>query len=137
MASRGHLMPHDLRTIATMLTHHLITMKKAPIKADVTLASINITVSTSPEAKGYETLVRACDPKSESVWTMLPLAAPFRFQIGRTASHPEVMSVPFQIMLRNSPQSSPNHDSSAPATSAYWQGKVTADTNFVFILPKA
>lgn len=110
--------------------------RRTPVDATVTLAGIQIAVSTSPAAKGYEIDVKAHDPKSEVTGLPLPLAKPVRFQIGESASPKGLIPVVFQIRLRNSPPGSANYDPSALPTSVYWQGALTGNATFVFVLPK-
>lgn len=109
---------------------------RTPVEATVHLAAIQIGVTTSPPAKGYEVAVMANDPKSETAWLPLPLANPIVFQIGQSASRKRIKPPVFHVKLRNTPYGYPNFDPSAVPTSVYWEGELPGSTNFVFVLPK-
>jgi hypothetical protein len=109
---------------------------RTPVEATVHLAAIQIGVTTSPAAKGYEVAVMANDPKSETAWLPLPLERPIVFQVGQSASRKKIVPTEFHVKLRNTPYGYPNFDPSAVPTSVYWQGQLSGSTNFVFMLPK-
>lgn len=113
-----------------------MTKRKVPLEAVVTLATVSVTVSVSPDARGYDTKIVSGEPKFDTDWAKGALPQTFKIQLGKESNPKGLQSACILVQLRNAPLGSTNYVPNTPPTSVCWKGVISGDTNFVFILPK-